>query len=141
MAPLAVETPPSRSPNTVPRRRNTVQSSGVWFHPASAESAMQPGMRSSESGVSCSASVDAIAHLEVGGLVETRTIAGDPVGGPVDHGCERHMRLAEQPHRLRRVGEQRRRRFLADNQRFLAKTIGELLSEPTHRNGFRTGPI
>src|ERR1700691_2611112 len=101
MAPLATGAPPSRSPNTVPWRKNMAQSSGVWFQPASADRAMQPGMLSSPSGVRCNASVEAIAHLEMGRLVETRTIAGDPVGGPVDHRRERHARIAEQPHPLR----------------------------------------
>src|SRR5580658_7568421 len=116
MAPLAAGAPSSRSPNTVPLRRNMAQSSGVWFQPASTDSAMQPGMLSSPSGVRCNASVGAIAHLEMGRLVETRTIAGDPVGGPVDHLQEWHVRLTKQVHSLRRVGEQRRRRFLADNR-------------------------
>src|ERR1700683_1767923 len=141
MAPLATGTPPSRSPNTVPWRMNTAQSSGVWFQPASADSAMQPGMSPSASGVRCNNSVEAIARLEMGRLIETRTIAADPVGGPVDHGCERHARIAEKAHCLRRVGEPRLRRLFANDQRLLAEPIGKLMGEPTHRNGFRAGDI
>src|ERR1700733_3546716 len=104
---------------------NKAQSSAVWFQPASTDSAMQPPIALSASGLSGNASVDAIADLEMGRLVQARTIVGSPIGGPVDHAGERHARFAEQPHGLRRIGQPCGRRFLTDDAWLLAEPFAK----------------
>src|ERR1043166_981271 len=73
-----------------PCAMNTFQSSAVWFQPTFAESASARGTSAPVSAAWTSASVAPIAHLEFGGLVEARHVARNPVGGPVEHGLERH---------------------------------------------------
>ena len=76
----------------------SAQSSGVWFQPASTESAVAPvDVRPDVNlaGAGAAASITAIAHLEVGRLAEARHVARDPVGYPIDHGLERNKGIAE----------------------------------------------
>src|SRR5262245_4025986 len=86
------------------------QSAATWFQPASATSASASGRSASSIRPM---SEGAIALAIAGRLAEAREIARDPVGGPVDHLRERHLRIAEQPHRLRRVDQPGGPRFLA----------------------------
>src|SRR5689334_18925537 len=108
---------PSRMPNTTPSRRKMRQSSSVWFQCASTDRT-SPAIASSAPSLRMGGpSVAAIAHLVFGGLSEARHGAGYPVGGPGDQLLGVDDRQAEQPDRLRGIGEPRRRLLLAGQHR------------------------
>src|SRR6202023_1938395 len=108
---------------------NKRQSSAVWFQPTLAESASARGASACVSGTCASASVAPIAHLEFGRLVEARHVAREPIGGPVEHGCERHAGRPEHTLRALGVGEPCGRRLLADNVRWSAEARGKFVRQ------------
>src|SRR6185369_15415442 len=86
-------------------------------------------------------SVAAITHLVFGGLAEARHRPRHPVGGPTDQLLGIDDRQAEQLHRLRGIGQPRRRLFLADDHGCAAKTLAELCSEIAHGEDFMAADI
>src|SRR5947209_3610066 len=99
---------------------------------------MHSAMWSSVSGRNCPTSIDSIADLEMGRLVQAGAIVGYPVGNPVDHLCERYARAAKKTGGLGCVGQQCRRRFFADDPRHLAKPLAKRSGEPSDGNDFRS---
>src|SRR6476620_6590117 len=114
----------------------TAQSSAVWFQPAASDRASPPATSPGPSRSIASASEAAIADLELGRLAEARAACAHPRGDPVEHSPERNPRVAEQRRARRRVGKERRRRFLADDLRFGAEAGGELARQPADRDLF-----
>jgi hypothetical protein len=90
----------ARAAKTVPSARNISQSAATWFQPASRTSASASDNSAAVSAVPMIGSEGAITCIEMGVLAKARHAAGDPVGGPVDHACQRHARLSEQPDRF-----------------------------------------
>src|SRR6266699_2325280 len=110
-----------------PCAMNRRQSSAVWFQPTLLESASAPGTSACVSAAWTSASVAPIAHLEFGRLAKARHVAGDPIGGPVEHGLDRYGRRAEQTLGAFRVRQPRSRRLFADDVRATAVSIETML--------------
>src|SRR5215472_17565639 len=137
-APDATMTPRAfGSPNTVPCRRNKAQSSLIWFQPASDDSATQSAMWASVS-LKLETSVDPIANLEMGRLVQTWAIVRDPVGNPVDHLPGRYPWAAKKASILGCISQQCGWQFITDDLRLLAKPLAKHPGEPS--DGYNLGP-
>src|SRR4051794_37007798 len=119
-------------PNTTPWLRKNRQSASFWFQPVSVDSNSPADASSTSSSTMSIRSVAAIADLIFGGLAEARHRSRHPVGGPADQLLGIDDRQAEQFHRLRGIGQPRRRLFLADNDGRAAKTLAEFRGEIAH---------
>src|ERR1051326_4728944 len=96
---------------------------------------MQPAMSRSLIAASGKSSVDAITDLVMGRLTKTWPVMRHPFGHPVDHCYEAGAWRTEQTHRLRCIGQPRRRRFRADGTRLFPEARTEFLRQPPHRDG------
>src|SRR5258708_17712729 len=121
----------TRAAWTVPSARKISQSAATWFQPASRTSASASGNSAAVSDAPMIGSEGAIACIEMCVLAEARHAARDPVGCPVDHACQRHVGLSEQPDRFRDVDQPGVGRFRALEDRILAEALAELIGEPT----------
>src|SRR5262245_17830664 len=109
------------------------QSASTWFHPASATSAIAAGMSASPIGELPMVSVGTVANLETGGLAEARHVARHPVGYPVQHLLQRHLRIAEHPECLTGIVQPSRLRLFAHKRRRTAKSLAKSLRQPSYR--------
>src|ERR671917_869181 len=118
------------------------QSSAVWFQPASCDSASAASASAGCIGrtrgwVTLAASVAPIADLVVGRLVEGRHGAREPVGGPLDHGEERHPWIAELGIHEARIVEPARRALAAEDARRAPEESAAGLRELSNADGLR----
>src|SRR5690349_13934072 len=118
----------SEMPQPYPMSSIKRQSASFWFQPAARDSAKQPAMCCGPSGCS----VLAVTRLEVGRLAEVRHAARDPVGLPVEHRRERHVRRSKKPLRFARVNEPGGWRFRTGDDRLPAEALAEFGGERAH---------
>src|SRR6185369_15599066 len=128
-------------PNTTPWLRKNRQSASFWFQPASVDKTSPACASPTPSSTTSIGSIAAIAHLVFGGLAEARHRSRYPVGRPADELLGVDDRQAEQFHRLRGVGEPRRRLFLAGDHGSAAKPLAELCCEIAHGENFMPADI
>src|SRR3990172_3224268 len=117
------------------------QSAALWFQPACSTSACAPARSLAPSGASTRLSVLAVTGLEMRFLAQARAAAGNPVGDPVDHPVEGHLRRSEQALRRRGIDDPGGGRFAAGQLRRLAQTLAEFFREPAHADPSRSGDV
>src|SRR6185437_9900436 len=133
-----------RMPYPAPIRSIISQSRGCWFQPAMETSSMPREISATpirQTSRLSGGSVGTGPDLEARGLVQTRHGPFDPVGHPLQHLLERHLRIAHERKSPARIAQPGGGRLFAHEAWRAAEPAAEPLGKAADRQRLRTGNI